>query len=106
MKKQRVRAVEGVVERCKLLMVASHVRPIHGDDAVLRVVVQQNHRDAGGVVWVGRDAGGVYTLGAQAVEERGAELVRADSPDHSHVRAEPRGSHSLVRALAAGSGLE
>jgi hypothetical protein len=76
------------------------------DDVVLRVLVDGDHRHAGGDA--GRDEDIVRTdaLAGQVAAHVAAEDVVADAPHHLHSAAHARGHHRLVGALAAVAGGE
>ena len=85
-------------------VIAAHVRAAEDHDAVLVGGVEDNHGDAGWGIRILRDAGHVYAVGAQVVQERWGEDVAAYAANHPGRGAHAGCCDGLVRALAAGRG--
>src|SRR5262249_37413904 len=78
------------------------VRSGNDDDLIVPGLVDDDERDAGGGIHLAH----VQLEASQVGERFGPGGVAADTADEANVRAEPRRSDGLVRALAAGDPLE
>ena len=72
----------------------------HGD-AVLAARVDQDERDAGGLILERSELGHVDAIGLERGSRLRPECVGTDRADERRSRTEPRGRHGLVAALAA-----
>ncbi|MNE55712.1 hypothetical protein D3C80_1505650 [compost metagenome] len=79
------------------------VGPGDDHDGVLAVVVDHDQRHATGALH-GADSPTIDALVQQRLAQHLAIGIAAHAAHHRHLRAEARGRHSLVRALAATDG--